>query len=121
MHPVAIVTCVLIVCATVLAVAWLLRAERIDDGRFRDAVETARGEMERTFARALDEAAEISETIKRHRARIDGASRGNPAAPAQPELPLAELPEEVVARLPAAAQREWILAREQRLRRSRGA
>lgn len=121
MHPLGIVACVLIVCATVLGVAWLLRAERVDESRFRDAVDTARAEMERTFARALDEAAEISETIKRHRARIDGAQRGAPAAnaaPPQPELPLEALPEHVVSQMPAQAQREWVLARERARRRA---
>lgn len=118
MHPLALVACVLAVCATVLAVAWLLRAERVDEARFRDAVDTARAEMERTFARALDEAAEISETIKRHRARIDGATRGNPqpANAPQQELSLEALPEHVVSTLPPAAQRDWVLARERQRR-----
>lgn len=77
--------------------------------------------MERVFARALDEAAEIGETIKRHRARIDGASRGDPRQ-AQPgpatQLTLADLSEDQVSQLPANAQRDWVIARERSKRRS---
>jgi len=64
--------------------------------QFADQVADERAADRRLFVKALDEAAEISETVKRHRQRIDGAARGNanatePAREMTPEEQRAEI------------------------------
>jgi len=56
---------------------------------FRAEAEEARAADRRQFAAALEEAADIAETVKRHRRRIDGAKRTEPGEDQeQPQLPM---------------------------------
>jgi len=70
--------------------------------------------MQADFAQALEQAVGISETVKKHRARIDGGAGGRPlSAPAGPP-PLETLNGEQVARLPIRDQLEWAARRARR-------
>lgn len=103
--------------AAVVAVAWLLRAPRIEQARIDDTIEAARAKLELEFAKAIESLDVIAENVRRHRARIDGAQRGNPArAEEPPQRSLFELSGAEVAQLPRDQQLEWA-----RHRRARGA
>jgi hypothetical protein len=116
MHPAWILAGVLVVCATCLLGLKLLR--RPTEAPSLQALEALlaeeRAAMRREFALALEQAAGIGEAIKRHRARIEGGTRGNPAAAAPA---LADLTAEQAATLPTPQQLEWVEAQNQRRRR----
>lgn len=73
--------------------------------------------MQTDFAEALEKAVGIAETVKKHRARIDGAAGGRPPSmPAGPP-PLESLTGTQVATLSVPEQLEW--ARRRALARAR--
>lgn len=118
MDPVAIVLCTLIGSAAVVTVAWLLRAPRLDQAYLEDRIEGARAKLELEFAKAIEALEVIAESVKRHRARIDGAARGNPARPEEPQAQrsLWDLSPAEAARLPIEQQLAWADARRQQRR-----
>ena len=87
--------------------AWSLkRGPRADVEAMRGELEADRAAMRREFAAALEEAAEIGETIRRHRARVEGAA----GAAAKREAAAAE----------AATPREFTLEDVRALARAKG-
>jgi hypothetical protein len=122
MHPFALVACTAIAAGAVVAVAWLLRAPRIEQARIDDAIEVARSRLELEFAKAIESFETIAESVRRHRARIDGAARGRGAATkaadeeAQPQPSIDDMTGEQVALLPIADQLAW--AQRRRVRRA---
>jgi hypothetical protein len=115
MHPLALVACVAIAAGAVVAVAWLLRAPRLEQARIEELVEAARTRLELEFGKAIEQLEVIGESVRRHRARIDGAKRGAATPSAESEAPaapaLVDLTPEQASALPVPAQLEWAARR----------
>jgi hypothetical protein len=93
-----------LVSAAAVAIAYLRGAPARDDAALEAQLKRHAKALELEFAGALEKAADVGETIKRHRARIDGAVR-KPEEPAEPTL--WNLTAEQVARLPVEQQLAW--------------
>jgi CHAD domain-containing protein len=102
-----------IVCGTVLAGLWLARRAPAPEQDLIAVLKSERLAMQADFAHALEQAVGIAEQVKKHRARIDGGSRGAPALPAA-QVRLEELDPHQVAKLPVTDQLRWAANRTRR-------